>query len=70
MVAPRRRIEFHSDPTPEHRRIWPTVPLHTYLVAKAPTVELAVSFRLDVRDRYLRTVVCWSGVAFEGSSFP
>jgi hypothetical protein len=68
MVAPRRRIEFHSDPTPENRRIWPTVPLHTYLVATAPTVELAVSFRLDTRACSSRE--CWSGVVFGGSSLP
>jgi len=72
MVAPRRRIEFHSDPTPEHRRIWPTVPLHTYLVATTPTVELAVSFRLDTRDRYLCSVLDrrgkWQGIDFHDNS--
>ena len=62
MVAPRRRIEFHSDPTPDHRRIWPTVPLHTYLVATAPTVELAVSFPFDTRDSCRCRVLEWQGI--------
>jgi hypothetical protein len=54
MVAPGRRIEFRSDPTPEepkHRRIWPMlamVPLHRYFVGMiAPTVDLLVSSHVD-----------------------
>ena len=61
MVAPRRRIGFHSDPAPEHRRIWPTVPLHTCLVAIAPIVELAGSLPRDTRDGCPCSVLEWRG---------